>query len=411
MCVAITMEPGAELSLDEIIKMGRTNGDGIGVAWAEDGVVNWTKAVNYMPHQAYNFINSYKDYFRLVHFRLSTAGGVLSQLCHPFEIGPFASCAQSGHGTKALIHNGHWYRWTDVFDILKKEDALPDKGPWSDSRLMAYLAHHDPDWLLTVGGRVAVMDGQGNTTRYGDWQDLRPGIKVSNKSWDHSYNYTRRGKDRDWPGWGWTEEHWQQKEAHEADLARQAKEKEAKEKEEKNGQAKEQASKASEKVGEKDEAGQKGQGQIQEGQKAQVQGQLGGGAAHLSVGSVGGGSQHVRSASSTSGGSTGSSDKRGDAAGTGDGVYRSSGTQSYFYSHPTKQSTKGVYTVPGTSPVTFDHNPWQNPTSGRWFWIPPSSVDGRQCRVEEISADFARKLMVEASTAASSGGNGQNRGN
>lgn len=366
MCVAITMEPNTELTLEEVTRMGRTNGDGIGIAYAEDGVVNWTKAVNYMPHQAYNYINSYKGYFRLVHFRLSTAGGVMSQLCHPFEVGPLASCAANGHGSKALIHNGHWHRWSDIFDILKKEDALPDRGPWSDSRLMAYLAHHDPAWLDVVTGKVAVMDGDGNTTRWGDWLELRPGIKVSNKSWDHGYNYTRRGKDRDWPGWGWTEEQWREKEAHEAEIAKKALESE---KAKSNGQTEKET------AGGSDGA----QGTVQSGTSG----------ANVSLVSQSGGTGHVLQGGSSTR-NAGGNDRDGNGPRDGNGVHgrprpipAGNCINHYGYDH----------TVPGEGKITFSHTPWQNKATGDWWWIPPTSVQGRKCRIERITEERARSLM------------------
>src|SRR6478752_550194 len=113
MCVAIIMEPGTELSLEEVQKMGKANGDGVGFAWADGQTVQWYKTVVYEPEQIAFHINKRKDFFRLVHFRLSTAGGVRSELCHPFDVSPVASCAPAGESNMVLIHNGHWHRWSD----------------------------------------------------------------------------------------------------------------------------------------------------------------------------------------------------------------------------------------------------------------------------------------------------------
>ncbi len=221
MCVAISMDPGTELTEEEVLKMNRSNADGAGFAWARDGVVHWFKTKEPNPFKFHRMVNYWRDYPRLVHFRLSTAGGVKDELCHPFEIGPMASAASIGKGNKVMIHNGHWGRWGDVFDIMKKEQLIPDSGPWSDTRLGAWLASFDEDWLDTMEGRVATLDGAGNRVLRGAWEGLRDGIKVSNKYWDHDYNYTRSGKDRNWRGWGWTEKQWENWEAHQKEIHEQ----------------------------------------------------------------------------------------------------------------------------------------------------------------------------------------------
>lgn len=358
MCVAITMEPGTELSREEIFKMGRANADGVGVAWADTGQVHWAKSIQYTPDTLYKFIKEREGYFRLVHFRLSTVGGVRADLCHPFEVGPMANSHWTGHSSKVLIHNGHWHRWTDIADILRKEEALPDIGPWSDSRLMAYLAHFDEDWLNVVTGRVATMDGEGNITRIGDWTDLRPGIKVSNKHWDHTYNYRRSGRDRDWQGWGWTEKEWEEAEAH-------AKEKE-KEKNEQEG--KEQAKTASKGTG----TGTQSQGQTQgQGQKA--------GTIHVGAGPSYGGA-HV---SSTGAGGTSSR-------------YRSVGSNVYGGKIDGEENK---VTVLDEKRVQYDHTPWQNPVTKKWYHIPVESCSGTVYRIDEISEDKARRLLESPSSS------------
>lgn len=236
MCVAVTLKPGAELTPEEVFRMGMANGDGFGFAWAEDGVVHWWKTTVYDHEYLTNLINSMKDFPRFVHFRLSTVGGVRADLCHPFEIGPLAACQPKGHANKVMMHNGHWFRAGEIHDILKKEGGLPDNGPWSDTRIGALMASYDEDWLTVITGKVATMDGDGNMKLIGSWDKLRDGIMVSNKSWDHEFTYQRTGSGRKWEGWGWTEQSWKNKEAH--DKVKAEKEKEEKEKKEKESNGK-----------------------------------------------------------------------------------------------------------------------------------------------------------------------------
>lgn len=184
MCVAITLLPGAELSIEEITNMLLTNRDGVGLAWATGEDVRWIKSTKTSPEKILKFLNYVKDYPRLLHFRLSTAGGIQDGLCHPFEISPQANYKAEGSGQKVMIHNGHWGGWYELKTLLDREDMLPE-GPWSDTRLIAFLAADDEEWLETLGGRVATMDAQGEIKYLGDWQNLREGIRVSNKYWEN----------------------------------------------------------------------------------------------------------------------------------------------------------------------------------------------------------------------------------
>lgn len=207
MCVAVTLAPGTFLTEQECDRMNRSNADGVGVAWAKDGVVQWFKTTKVDVRYIAEMIHAWRDVPRLVHFRYATAGGTRPDLCHPFEIGPKANCAPTGVAARVMIHNGHWSRWDDVKSLLDKEGLLPE-GPWSDSRLAAYLAHTDAGWLEALGGRVAVMEGDGKIARLGDWSALREGLYVSNMSWNTDVKYTRGGYEgyRTWKGWGWSEE-------------------------------------------------------------------------------------------------------------------------------------------------------------------------------------------------------------
>lgn len=358
MCVAIVMEPGTELSLEEISKMGKANGDGVGFAWADGETVQWYKTVVYNPEKIAYHINARKDYFRLVHFRLSTAGGVRPELCHPFEVGPMAACDGAGSGNMVLIHNGHWHRWSDVFDIAKAEGFLPDNGPWSDTRLMALLASGDPEWLDVVGGRVATLDFEGNIKMWGDWSDLRAGIKVSNKHWEHhNYSFKRSGKDRHWQGWGWSSENWKDYEQSKED-AKKREEEEKKKEAEKN---------------EKESKGAQGK---EEANPACVVVRRGGDALFLST-------------------ETQREDERHSGTGSGEGEQ-----------HVPMGKVQRQTDAQGRSKVIYDHTPWQNPTNKKWYWLDPQDFGkpGKP-KITVISEARALSLLGQAAVANSQSGN------
>lgn len=223
MCVAITLLADTTLGTEEIIQMQRANADGVGVAWARNGQVEWLKALSPDPSEISHLLRQTIRYPRLVHFRLATAGGGHVSLCHPFEVGPKAGSDQMGQGEKVMIHNGHWHRWNDVRDLLDRENLLPDRGPWSDSRLGALLAHMDPEWLDNLGGRTATLDAEGTIERRGDWQELRRGVWVSNKIWSHT-SVKRGGYPgyQRWKGWEWDDTDWAEIEKERERVEREA---------------------------------------------------------------------------------------------------------------------------------------------------------------------------------------------
>lgn len=212
MCVGVILEPGTSLSVDEIQQMFNANADGVGIAWAHEGVVEWYKTIK--PDFAYihKMIEYWMHYPRLVHFRLSTAGGTRVDLCHPFEVGPLATCKAVHKTDKVLIHNGHWGRWDDVWNIMKGEHLLPDNGPWSDTRLGSMLGYYDEAWLTALAGfsgKVATLDGEGEIKTIGEWVELRKGIRMTNNIWQNT-KYRRGGYTgyKNWKGWGWDDAGW-----------------------------------------------------------------------------------------------------------------------------------------------------------------------------------------------------------
>lgn len=374
MCVAVTLLPGAELSQEEIVKMGNANGDGFGFAWAEEGVVSWWKSISYDADYFQWIVSEKKAFPRFVHFRLSTVGGIDLQLCHPFEVGPNAACAFRGHANKVMMHNGHWTRAGDIFDILKKEDILPDKGPWSDTRIAAFLASYDEDWLNTVTGKVATLDGDGNIKLIGFWDELRSGIKVSNKSWEsHTYDYKRTGIGRRWEGWGWSDKHWMEKEAYE-----KAK-KEAQAEKEKHESSRKESTK-----GEETEAGVQGQGGERAG--VGVQGRSvpdGDGGGHSGGRRPMLGPGPVHSAQGQASGKE-KDEQKGEA---GAAVGANSG--------------EGWVLRKGAS--VYDLTPWYQSDTGIWWQVDPVKSTERQYALRQLTEADAHEILEQIAAAAGKG--------
>ncbi len=148
----------------EILSLGANqNADGAGIAWIKikngQPIVAWEKGLELSD------ILKFKDKINgphLIHFRLSTIGGKNEKLCHPFAIGEEANHEIRGEADSVLAHNGNWASFSrELLTVLNDEIVLP-KGPWSDSRAMAWLAHKKGlPFLQTLNEKIAILNKNG----------------------------------------------------------------------------------------------------------------------------------------------------------------------------------------------------------------------------------------------------------
>lgn len=122
----------------EILRLGEEqNGHGGGIAWVENGLVHWKKGIkaeNMLEFEA-------KGPPWIIHFRLATYGGQREDLCHPFPVTKDCATTTSGSAPAVLAHNGSWREWSkELLTHLDYKLRLP-KGPWSDTRAIAWLTH------------------------------------------------------------------------------------------------------------------------------------------------------------------------------------------------------------------------------------------------------------------------------
>lgn len=211
MCIIVSKNIGVEIPSERVLKnCFDYNNDGAGFMYNFNGKV-------YMEKGYMNFRNFYnrimeldkeiglKDRGLVMHFRISTSGGVSVNNCHPFPI------SNKEKDLKALnfvtdvgvCHNG----------IIS--GYIPPKGsPYSDTQLFIknYLydikeEHEDfltnPSLLFaiekTVGSKLCFLDGEGNITLVGKFIEEEDGCSYSNetyldltdlyKSWNTSYYY------------------------------------------------------------------------------------------------------------------------------------------------------------------------------------------------------------------------------
>jgi len=180
MCVAIICHKSKP---DEkmLFEAERQNQDGAGISWVEKGTVRFLKGLTAEEVK--------KEIKKLplplfIHFRLSTVGGKVKSLCHPFAVRQDGHNEIEGKSPFVLMHNGHWSEWknTLALSVVNGNRKLAP-GPWSDTRAMAYLAAHHGFAILELltSDRIAVMTGKGKIYKYGYWHE-KDGMEFSNYS-------------------------------------------------------------------------------------------------------------------------------------------------------------------------------------------------------------------------------------
>lgn len=182
MCVAIVVPRNVKPPSKEVLaQCEAANKDGGGIAWWTPQGIQFAKGLKL---QEILKIMEMISAPMFIHFRISTVGGSVAELCHPFPVSKRASLMLSGRTSSVLMHNGHWSAWEDVLlRHLDKGSKMPD-GPWSDTRAMAYMAaHYGPNVIRLIKEKVAVMHSDGEITTYGyGWKEI-DGCYFSNENW------------------------------------------------------------------------------------------------------------------------------------------------------------------------------------------------------------------------------------
>lgn len=178
MCVIFVSEK-TRPEADDMARAATANKDGIGITWVhpETKLVHWRKGLKLETAQ--NLVKVVPFPFA-VHFRLATIGGTSPQLTHPFPIEDGVSLKLKGKSSVGvLMHNGHWATWRNW--LTRREEK---RGPWSDSRALAYLVRRigTVNLLREIGGKFAIATPDGITT-IGDFTVVKPGFVASNMFW------------------------------------------------------------------------------------------------------------------------------------------------------------------------------------------------------------------------------------
>lgn len=164
-----------------IQKMMFSNDDGAGYAWTPDNkTIRYEKGLMSLSkvEQKLSAIDDGADI--LFHARIATHGGRSLLLTHPFPINGSTDLKFEGSAKSVLAHNGIWTQY------LHFNEALPLKsGPWSDTRVMAYLLGtgiFGEKILRYSGGSWIIMYPDKAPLMVGRWV-VEDGVYYSNLLW------------------------------------------------------------------------------------------------------------------------------------------------------------------------------------------------------------------------------------
>lgn len=193
---------------EEMLKDAESsNPDGGGIAWInrERNRVEYRKALN--AEEVFKY-SEQAPFPYIIHFRIATVGGDVSELTHPFPISQSAGTGSEGHAKRVLFHNGHWSDWQEkCLGVLSRRDIKFPEGPWSDSRAMAWISYYYGQSfleLIQAGQRIVVL-GRKGAKWYGNGWTEKNGIFLSNENFLRCYSDKRSGPSV-------TEENWWKKE-------------------------------------------------------------------------------------------------------------------------------------------------------------------------------------------------------
>lgn len=133
----------------------------------------------------------------VLHCRIPSIGGPNLDLTHPFPVSKAVSLDHEGWTTgEVLFHNGTWREWDDesIKAALLRGIKLP-RGPFSDSRMMAWVYHLiGPGFLDMIGEKVIIFGPEGDPEIFGQnygWTCVND-IWCSNDGFKRHLNTPRR---------------------------------------------------------------------------------------------------------------------------------------------------------------------------------------------------------------------------
>lgn len=213
MCI-IAVVNSRRLTDSEIENSFSNNPDGAGIGWVDSkGRNNFIKGIM--------DLNEFKEIYKgvpkvphVVHFRMSTSGGVQKELTHPMIVSEESNLYLEYRGEEPILfHNGIMARWEEelINYYIRTNKKIPG-GHWSDTRLIAVMASSLGENFLSfksMGKFALIMDGVIFT--YGKYTK-EDGVLFSSDTYKRiytrygsSYGYGTYGAGKIWRNGRWVE--------------------------------------------------------------------------------------------------------------------------------------------------------------------------------------------------------------
>lgn len=200
MCVIMVCKDDEKRPTEKMIEDAWfVNDDFGGVAWREDGLVHWKKGIEDVETMK-QLIAGLPVPF-VAHFRIASSGPIVPELTHPIPVDEEVPLYLHGKtGGAVLFHNGTWGKWQDysmeMTIHLRAEGGgkikVP-KGPWNDTRTMAWAAaHYGHEVLHFIGEKCVIFSPTELEVYRKDW-DIVNGVLCSNKHFDRTWQQTSYG--------------------------------------------------------------------------------------------------------------------------------------------------------------------------------------------------------------------------
>lgn len=187
MCV-IAVADKRRLTKEEFESCFKANSDGVGIGWSK-GELNFYIKGLMEKDEAWATYQKIDILPHVVHFRISTAGGVCKELTHPFIVSPTSPIKTSYKGKLPLLfHNGVMGDWEKYLVLIGLTDAnkkIPE-GKYNDSRVAAMLEGRVPGILDVIKGSSKWAYIKDATVHmFGDFQEEK-GVFFSNATYKRS---------------------------------------------------------------------------------------------------------------------------------------------------------------------------------------------------------------------------------
>lgn len=212
MCVICVKKKGVRLpTLKEVTAMWEHNPDGAGFMYARDGILHLEKGFMKLHDliEALNKAGITEDDPLIIHFRISTQGGIRPEMTHPFPVHHSYKAMEVLQATPkvALAHNGIISRCcktdTNLSDTALFVTKYVSELVRKPSDINRFAIKEALGSLASFNNKLALMNDKGDIALIGDFVN-QGGLLYSNlyhqwtaREFNGFYNYPRKNCDKE----------------------------------------------------------------------------------------------------------------------------------------------------------------------------------------------------------------------